>query len=273
MAILKRRARLAAKAAGIPRILRPLSHRTTEALTRAAELEFVDVHSHLLPGVDDGAKTLEESLELLRNLELHGAKKLVLTPHYIANTSQTSPLAENKKLFKKFQSAAKKAGVKTELYLGNELYIDPNLSRIHSALQITTLNAKKHLLIELPMSGSFDGYEDILYDLRAEGFEILLAHPERYATFQKDFRLAKDLAASGILFQSNLGSLVGQYGKHAQKTVEQLIEHDLIFCFGSDLHHSRDFSELDRAKARLLKLYKSEDKVQKILLDNPASII
>ena len=121
------------------------------------------------------------------------------------------------------------------------------------------------------MSGIFDGYEDIFRDLSAEGFKVILAHPERYISVQKDFQILERLKNLGVLFQSNLGSIVGQYGHHAEKTVKKMAKKDLIFCFGTDTHHMRDFSEIDLALKKLTKIY-GKAKLDVLLTDNPLKI-
>ena len=162
--------------------------------------------------------------------------------------------------------------IKRDLYLGNEIYVNPNISDLLKHKILSPLADSKYLLIELPMSGNFEGYEDIFYNLKAEGYTVVLAHPERYMTTQKDFRLLERLRSLDVLFQCNLGSIVGQYGHKAEKTVKKLAKKDMIFAFGTDTHHMRDFSEIDEALARLSRIY-GEAKLDVLLTDNPMKIL
>ena len=233
---------------------------------------MIDLHSHLLPGIDDGVETFDDSLDILRELEKHGINKLFLTPHYIPETIYNSPRVDNFKLLHELKALTKEAGINIELYLGNELYIHASISDFLKRKLISPMNDGKYLLIELPMSGNFEGYEDIFYNLRAEGYEVILAHPERYVSIQKDFKILERLKSQGILFQSNLGSIVGQYGHHAEKLVKKMAKKDMIFAFGTDTHHMRDFDEIDESISRLAKIY-GKAKLKCLLEDNPLKIL
>ena len=233
---------------------------------------MIDLHSHLLPAIDDGVDTFEESVEILQELAAHGITELFLTPHYIPETIYNSPRADNLKLEAELKKAVKEeTSLDIKLHLGNEIYITPEISKLLKNKTLSALNDSKYLLIELPMSGIFDGYEDIFRDLSAEGFKVILAHPERYISVQKDFKILERLKNLGVLFQSNLGSIVGQYGHHAEKTVKKMAKMDLIFCFGTDTHHMRDFSEIDLALKKLTKIY-GKAKLDVLLTDNPLKI-
>ena len=139
---------------------------------------MIDIHSHVLPGIDDGSKNITMSLEILKGLEEQGVTDLICTPHYIAETSQVSPRAKNEELLKKLQERAKKKGIKTNLYLGNEIYIDRDIAKLIRAKKISPLAKSKYLLVELPMSGEFEQYEDILLSLQQKKWQVILAHPD-----------------------------------------------------------------------------------------------
>ena len=233
---------------------------------------MIDLHTHLLPDIDDGVETYDESLEILEELEKRGVTKLFLTTHYLPDTIYNSPRSDNLKLLSELQKEATAAGINIELHLGNEIYITPEISRLLKNKTLSPLADSKYLLIELPMSGVFDGYEDIFYNLMAEGYKIILAHPERYISTQKDFSILERLHNQGILFQCNLGSIIGQYGHRARKTLKKLAKHDLIFAFGTDVHHFRDFSEIDEAIYQLTRIY-GEAKLTTLLEDNPLKIM
>lgn len=232
---------------------------------------MIDLHTHLLPDLDDGAETYEESLEVLDELEKHGVTKLLLTPHYIPGTIYNSPRSDNLKLLSELQKEAKKNNIDIELHLGNEIYITPEISKLLQNKTLSPLADSKYLLIELPISGVFNDYENIFYNLQAEGYKIILAHPERYISMQKDLSIFDRLHNQGILFQCNLGSIVGQYGRRAAKTLKKLARRDLVFAFGTDAHHSDDLTEIDEALYRLTRIY-GEAKLATLLEDNPLKI-
>lgn len=233
---------------------------------------MIDIHSHILPGIDDGSKSIEESLHILRGLSEQGITDIICTPHYIAETSQVSTKANNTKILNTLKEKAKEESIDINLYLGNEIYIDREIAKYIRLKKITPLAESKFLLIELPMSGKFEQYEDIFASLQEKGWKIILAHPERYHSFQNDYKIIDTLKARRILFQCNLGSFIGQYGKKAQKLVRKLAKEQLIFCLGTDIHHKRDYSEIAKAQKRLRKYYDDKE-LNAILVENAKKII
>ena len=234
---------------------------------------MIDTHSHVLPGIDDGSKSFKESLDILRGLSEQGITELFCTPHYIAETKHTSPRKENEKLLNELQEKADEQGIDIKLHLGNEIYIDRNIAKFLRTKKISPLSGQgRYLLIELPMSGEFAQYEDIFIDLQQKGWTVILAHPERYHTTQKDYGIIKNLHNYGILFQCNLGSFIGQYGKHAQKTVRKIAKDKYIFCLGTDIHRRRDYNEISKAIKKLNKYYSAKE-LDKVLSENAQTIL
>ncbi len=233
---------------------------------------MIDTHSHVLPGIDDGAKTFSDSLNILRGLASQDISDLILTPHYVATSSYVSPRNANLRLYRKLQALADEANIGITLHIGNEIYIDRDIAKLLSASKISSLADSKYILVELPMSGEFDDFEDILISLQYAGWQVILAHPERYRSYQNNYKEIYNLTEQGILLQCNLGSIVGQYGRHSKKILKKLAKDQLIFCFGTDTHHVRDFSEISKARAKLRRYY-SDDELKQLLEDNPRKII
>ena len=246
----------------------------------------IDIHSHILFGIDDGSKNLETSLAILDGLKSQGFTNAILTPHYVADTIYTSSRQNNQKILRELKKAweeHEKASLSDSsaatfslghlhLHLGNEIYIDRSISELLKSRTISPLADGKYLLIELPMSGEFDGYEDIFDSLRLEGYQVILAHPERYSSTHHDFSILERLHASGILFQCNYGSFIGQYGKNSKKTAEKLAREKLIFALGTDIHHERDYSEIKKSLKRLSKFYSSSE-LEDLTTKNPQKIL
>lgn len=232
----------------------------------------VDIHSHILPGIDDGSKTLEESIETLRNLSEQGFTRVIATPHYMNETIYVSTYAKNVKAFSKLEKEMERAGVKIKIYLGNEIYIDEKILSLLKARKVTTLAQSKYLLIEVPLNEEFPNFEDYLMEFIENGYKVILAHPERYAIFQKDYDRLKELHETGVLLQSNYGSVYGKYGREAKKLVKKMIKDRLIFTFGSDMHHPSKEKKLELAEKKLSKYY-SEEELKQLLVINPAKIL
>ena len=233
---------------------------------------MIDIHSHVLPGIDDGCKIATESLEILKGLEEQGITDLICTPHYIAETSQVSPKAQNQILLEALQDRAEKNGLSIKLHLGNEIYINKDIEKLLRYKKISPLAGSKYLLIELPMSGEFEQYDDILLNLVQKGWKVILAHPERYHSFQKHYEKITELHQQGILLQCNLGSFIGQYGKNAKKTAQKIAKDKMIFCLGSDIHHARNYKEITKAQNKLRKYYEFYE-FDAILVQNPLKIV
>ena len=231
---------------------------------------MIDLHTHILPGVDDGARNFDDSIKMLKELEDNRVTHVVCTPHYIDETNYTSPAAENRRIFRELKQRAADAGLKIKLYLGNEIYLTENLFKLIKTGRLISLNDSSFLLIELPLSGEYNNYESVFKLLIRSGWHVVLAHPERYRSLQKNYDLALDLRNSGVLFQCDLGSLTGQYGTSAKKLVKRLAKDHLIFAFGSDIHRpsQKHPDRWHKAIVKLLDYYKPAELEQ--LLDKNA---
>ena len=199
---------------------------------------MIDIHSHLLFGVDDGSRTLEESVHVIKKLSEVGYTDIILTPHYINDSTYVSTREENLDVLKRLKVGLIRNNVNVNLYLGNEIYIDSEIANLLKNNIISSLNDTKYLLIELPMSGENEIYYDVFLDLINMGYKVILAHPERYISFQKDFNKIYELKELGVLLQSNVGSVLGDYGRGAKKTIKRLLKENLITFMGTDIHHN-----------------------------------
>lgn len=232
---------------------------------------MIDLHSHILPGVDDGARDLPEAVAMVRELFSQGVEAVIATPHFINETAFVSTRAEN--LLKLEELRAEASDIPIKIFLGNEIYIDPQVFELGRANKIAALASSRYLLIELPMDGKFLGYEDIFEDLAARGCQVILAHPERYASVQKDFKILERLAGAGVLFQSNFGSFNGKYGRKAEKTVREMARRKMIFAMGSDKHRTGRGDEILRAVSKMREFYPSEAELREILTENPLKVL
>ncbi len=234
---------------------------------------MIDIHSHLLYGIDDGSKSIEESVDIIRNLSNVGFTDIILTPHYIKDTNYNSSRKNNLKLLKGLQDKLKENDINVNLYLGNEIYINDDIYDLLKKGEISSLNDSRFLLIELPMSGEYNNYIDIFEDLINKGYRVVLAHPERYISFQNDFNKVLELENIGVLFQSNLESILGSYGKGAIKAIKKLLKSKKISFLASDIHHRKhDYNKFLKAKKKI-RHYLSKEELNILLNENPSKII
>ena len=221
---------------------------------------MTDIHNHLLFGVDDGSKSLEESIEVFRDLEKYGFKNVILTPHYIKDTNYNSPASENFKRLKLLREALYQNNINIKLFLGNEIYMDDDIYELLLNKEAYTLNGSQFVLIELPMSGEYPGYEDIFKELMSHGCKIILAHPERYIAFQKNYNYIYELAKMGVYFQGNIDSIVGKYGIAAEQMIKRLLKEKRLAFLATDIHQKKhDYKVWDKARDEILKLITKEE--------------
>lgn len=230
-----------------------------------------DIHTHVLYGIDDGAKTIEESLNILKKAALSGVTDIVLTPHFINETIYNVNNVDKLKLFRKLKREIKKNNIDINIYLGNEVYIDENIISLYK--EISTINNSRYILIELPLNTKYSLLEEVIYNLRKNNLIPIIAHPERYTAYYKDYDFFSDLIDKGCLLQANIGSLYGNYGRHAKKMLKGFLKRDMITFFGSDIHHDSSNIYEKNIKRDLLKIVKSIDKVEDLLVGNTDKVI
>lgn len=233
---------------------------------------FIDIHSHILFGIDDGSKSFEESVELLRQHAIMGATDVVLTPHYIENSKYKTNNKGKLKLLESLKEEAFRLNI--NLYLGNEVFVNNELEQLILDGEISTLNNTRYLLIELPMSNKIKNLKDIIYELKLKGIIPIIAHPERYEYVQKDYKYVEELIEEGAIFQSNIGSILGIYGRHAKKSVKKLLKNNYISFLASDIHYpnSKIFKGVDKATLKIKKII-GEEKFEELVFLNPRKVI
>ncbi len=203
----------------------------------------VDLHSHFIPGIDDGAQSIEESIALLKAMEALGYKKVITTPHIMIDVYRNTPKIIKKGLLL-LKETAKFEGIKLEIEAAAEYYLDEGFyDHLHGGEVMTIGN--KYLLFETSYVSKPLQLEEMIFEISAAGYIPLMAHPERYRYIQdpiKEYNRFKEL---GVLFQLDLNSLGGYYGKDAKKKAEILSKNGMIDFLGSDVHHIKQTKFLD----------------------------
>lgn len=208
-----------------------------------------DMHSHLLPGLDDGAETVEHSLGLLRALRDIGYRKLIMTPHIMGDFFKNTPEGIRAAL-SLLRTAAAEAGLSdVELDCAAEYYLDEFLGRkLSDGTEMLTFGGtKRYLLFETSYMNEPLNLFETIFDMQGRGYQPVLAHPERYTYFYGRFAEVEKLRRDhGVLLQLNLNSLAGYYSPAAKKVAEQLIDAGLVDFVGTDTHHLRHTDTLLR---------------------------
>ena len=199
---------------------------------------MIDTHLHILPGVDDGPETVEESLALAKALVGEGIHAAIATPHYNDLFPQRSA-AEIKERVNELQQVLDRQGILLRLFSGHEALIKPGLVEDIQAGRLATLNGSRYLLLELWSNTWLSETERIIFELRAFGILPIIAHPERYRMIQQHQDRLVELLQQGVSTQLTAGSLVGAWGKTIQRCAETLVKKRLIRCIASDAHSLR----------------------------------
>ena len=228
---------------------------------------MIDIHSHILYGIDDGAKTIEESLNILKKAYSSGVTDIVLTPHFIINSKYNCNNQDKLILLNNIKKEMNKRGININLYLGNEVYIDLGISNLVNS-DISTINNSRYMLIELPISRKSTIIDDVLYELDNNNIIPVIAHPERYIEYYNDYEFFYELIDRGCLLQANIGSLYGKYGLKVKRMVKGLLKRKMISFLGSDIHHASSDIYSKNIYKDLLKLLKDKDYVEDILINN-----
>lgn len=209
---------------------------------------MIDTHNHILFNIDDGCKTIDESIILLKQMEKLGFKKIILTPHYIKETKYIVNNIEKENKINELKEKLKEKKINIDLYLGNEIFITDNIIDLLKNNNASSVNKSRYVLIELPFENEIIGLTDILYELKYNKLIPIIAHPERYIYFQNDIRKIDKLREEGILFQVNYASLLGLYGRKAKKTIKYLLKNGYVDFFGTDIHRITQTTVLDNFK-------------------------
>ncbi|MGQ5711605.1 tyrosine-protein phosphatase [Desulforudis sp. DRI-14] len=194
------------------------------------------MHAHILPGLDDGARTLEESLAMARELVAQGVRTVVAAPHFMPGVYMPKP-EEIWARVAGLQHALNEEGLPLRLAPGAECYLDPELPARLRRGELQTINdTGRYLLVELPMGDYPVFADDVLFELLLSGITPILAHPERNAVLAEHPEKVYDLVRRGVLLQVNAGSLAGLFGTAARSAARLFVRHAWAHFLGSDAH-------------------------------------
>ncbi|RJE71365.1 tyrosine-protein phosphatase [Reichenbachiella sp. MSK19-1] len=205
-----------------------------------------DLHSHLIPGIDDGVKSWEQSLNIIQGLYALGVNKIITTPHIINDYYPNKPetiLAGVEELNQRLTEA----DIKAKVIAGAEYYIDDwFIAAIDDDTELLTFG-NQYILVETAFMNKPLQLEEVFFKLRAKGFTPILAHPERYQYLQENYSLIQPIIDMGVKLQINSSSFIGYYSKEAKKTAEHLVKQGQVHFIGSDIHHDQHLANYQKA--------------------------
>ena len=201
------------------------------------------MHSHLLPGIDDGSPNIETSIELIRRMMKLGFKKFVTTPHIMWEMYKNTPEIVNEKL-DLLRAALQKEGMDVEIKAAAEYFLDEHVEKLLAAKQKLLTVADNMVLVEFSLASQPFGVKELLFEMTMQGYQPIIAHPERYIYFEQAKDFYDELKDAGCYFQLNTNSISGYYGKSAEKLAQYLLKKEYYNFLGSDLHHFRHIEAL-----------------------------
>jgi protein-tyrosine phosphatase len=201
---------------------------------------MIDLHCHILDGLDDGAKSLDEATEMARMAEKDGITKIVATPHLFRGDFMPDDLSIIEKKVGELRRALEENNINVEIIKGAEVHITHNLiEEIRKNRDYLVLNGSSYMLLEFPAGHVITGVKQLLFDLMSEGIRPIIAHPERNYVFMRSEDLLFDLVGMGALTQANSGSFTGLYGRRVKEAAFRFLGLNLTHFMASDAHNPR----------------------------------
>ncbi len=233
---------------------------------------YIDIHSHILPRIDDGAKNIDMSIKMLRIAQENEIHSIILTPHHKPMHHNAGP-EKIRSLTKKLQEAADKEKIKIRLYVGNEIYYHSSILETLEEGRAAFMAESKYVLLEFDPMDDFDYIRQGVYRVLSGGYRPILAHAERYANIVSSVENVREMVKMGCYIQINAGSVMGQYGFGTKRFTRQILNRGLVHFVATDAHDDvrRKPCLLECAKYMNRKL--GEDDTQQILEGNPLKII
>jgi len=235
---------------------------------------MIDIHCHILPGIDDGASDEEESLKMARFAEQDGVKTIIATPHVFRPPFIQKNLSVIQEKWSELSSKLKSYNIHVELLLGSEVHFVHNLIDV---LKIKypyfELNRGSYMIVEFPSNHVFSGVKQLFFELTSRGLNLIIAHPERNSVFIRDPALLYDLIKMGVYTQANSGSFSSFYGSRTQEAAYQFLEWDFYHFLASDSHGKHNKStRLSRGVRKISEIIGAEEATA-LVEDNPRAVI
>jgi tyrosine-protein phosphatase YwqE len=204
-----------------------------------------DMHSHLVPGIDDGAKDIATSLELIRGFIDLGYKKIITTPHVLWEIYPNTNDIINKGITE-LKAAIDAEGLDIEIHAAAEYFIDDHFEEALTKRKPLLCINNNLVLVEFSMVTAPFDLQKIIFELQMQEYQPVIAHPERYTYLLRNKSMLEQLKTAGCLFQLNLLSLTGYYGRSVQELAEHLVLNNCYELAGTDLHHAHHLSALQK---------------------------
>lgn len=232
---------------------------------------MIDIHSHIIPKIDDGSNSFEESYKMFESAIKAGFTDIIATSHYIEDYYEVDVIKRHA-VIGAMNKVISEKGLNIKIHPGSEIYVTQNIVELIKEKKASTIANSRYVLFELPMNGKIKYLDDVIFKLKANGLIPIIAHPERYSYVQKDPNFVGELIKEGVLIQSNFASISGYYGKKAKKTLEKLLKADMVHFLASDSHNSEKYDKIQENLKELKKII-TQDKIEELTLINQKHIL
>ena len=233
---------------------------------------MIDIHSHILPGADDGSSSMEETLKMLKQAYDAGITTVISTSHYIED-KYTLSKKRRETFVSNIQKELDKRDISVKIYSGAEAYIVPDLDDLYRKKIIPTLANSNYVLFELPFTTKVVYLENVINNLITRKYIPIIAHPERYLYVQEDPNMVVRLIEKGVLLQANYGSIDGIYGKEAKIALKKLLKMNAIHFLASDIHRADSIYTRTDSMLRKIERIIGSKKMDQLTQVNPLKII
>lgn len=233
---------------------------------------YIDIHSHIIPGVDDGSKSMEQSLRMLHKAQQEGIDTMILTPHNKAEHRNVSVEGIYRRI-EELKQAAEREQLTIKLYPGNEIFYRDGVVELLEDGEVCTLAGSSYVLVEFRPVEEFSYIRRAIYELAGNGYIPVLAHVERYACMASSIDNVRYAIDRGALIQVNAGSIIGRSGFRVKQSVKKMLKEHLVHFVGTDAHDDiKRNTEIADTARYLCKKY-GQDYADALLRDNAARII
>ena len=233
---------------------------------------MIDIHCHILPNVDDGSESLEESIEMAKIAESEGITRIVNTSHCHFDFKYKKG-NELKLELEKFNQALKEENINIEVLLGNELYYTSDLIERFDELDFFSMNNSKYILMEFSPINFPKNIEDVIYEIKIRGYIPIIAHAERYKQVQEDVNIVLDCIKEGALIQVNASSILGKNEEKAEDTSKKLLDNNMVHFVATDAHSSNRRRPLIKDSYNYILKNYGKEVSEKLFIENPTAVI
>jgi protein-tyrosine phosphatase len=235
---------------------------------------MVDLHAHIFPNLDDGAQSLEESVNMAKMARGDGITAMVGTPHLFRGEYHYDNLNIIEQKHRELSTALKEEGIEIQLFRGAEVHISHNLiDEIRHHRDQIVINGSTYLFVEFPSDHVFHGIKNLFFELMSEELTPIIAHPERNSVFVRNPEMLFDLVQMGALCQVNSGSFFGAYGSQAARGVETFLSLKLVHFIATDCHNTQTIRPLLSGSVRRVEEIYGEEMARSLVNDNPRAVL